>query len=385
MLNVNQYVAGSVLNALHNGDGLCAKWMPRQGQVAHELRKAAGLSPKAWRKTLVNMTKVVETQMCNKEWDGINFNHVPSVAISRYRRAFKRHTDKFGEWAAQLAENVKTPNKNPGVKVNAGAVYPYNVLGDLIHKIHYNTISNEEKNAIRGQWAALPNYGTSARVLPVADVSGSMGVGVSGSTTALDVAVSLALYFADKNTGSFKDVFATFSGRPQFEVLKGDIIDKVHQMTNAHLDMNTDIMALFKEMLQFSVKHKVPANEMPEIILILSDMQFDQCVAYNTTALEAIKEIYNHHGYEIPNVVFWNINAHNNAPVKAHTSGAALVSGFSPSIAKSILAMDKDNFTPYGMMMKTIMSDRYSLGENKKSNADIAKSILAKQYHTKFA
>ena len=102
--------------ALEKGDGLCAKWMPRQGEVAAKLRKYLGWTPKFYRKRLVELTKVVETQMCAKDWDNINFNHVPSVASARYKKAFARHTEKYKEWAAALVS--KDPEVAKTVKVN---------------------------------------------------------------------------------------------------------------------------------------------------------------------------------------------------------------------------------------------------------------------------
>ena len=113
--------------ALRNQNGLCAKWMPRKGQLAAELRTALGMSPKQYRKTLVNLTKVVESKMCAKDWDGINFSHVPSVASARYKKAFWRNAaEAYGSYVASLVKG-----DDPKVKVNAGAVYPYDVLKEI--------------------------------------------------------------------------------------------------------------------------------------------------------------------------------------------------------------------------------------------------------------
>ena len=89
-------------DALREKNGLAAKWTPRKGEVAREVREFFGMSPKFYRKSLVALTKVVETQMCAKDWDNINFSHVPSVAASRYKKAFNRNTTKFAEYVASL-------------------------------------------------------------------------------------------------------------------------------------------------------------------------------------------------------------------------------------------------------------------------------------------
>ena len=347
--------------ALEDNMGLCAKWMPRQGEVAAKLRKYLGWTPKFYRKRLVELTKVVETQMCANDWDNINFNHVPSVASARYKKAFARHTEKYKEWTAALVS--KDPKVKETVKVNAGAVYPYDVLKGVIshYRIDYN---QDQLNHIRAQWDALPNYVGNANILPLVDVSGSMtslagGYQSKSGVTCLDVAVSLGLYLADKNKGKFKDTFLTFSSSPQLLRLEGNILDKCKQMITSKWEMSTNLHAAFDKILQVARQGNVPQEEMPAMLLILSDMQFNSCSQYDDSAMEMIARKYADAGYAMPNVVFWNLNAHDNVPAKFDENGVALVSGFSPAIVKGVLAADLDDFTPEAIMLKTIMSERY--------------------------
>jgi hypothetical protein len=349
-----------IADALASGNGLCAKWMPRKGAVAAELRSALGMSPKQYRKTLVNLTKVVETQMCAKDWDNINFNHVPSLAASRYKKAFTRNTPKFAEYVAKLVKG------DPTVKVNAGAVYPYDVLKGVINPYGRPTLGKTELDHVVAQWNALPNYVGDANILPLVDVSGSMTCRAGGSSsksevTCLDVAVSLGLYLADKNVGKFKDTFLTFSSNPQLVTLRGNVVEKAAQMVKSEWQMGTNLHAAFNKILDVAVKNGVPQSEMPEMLLILSDMQFNCCSNYDDTAIQMIERKYAEAGYTVPQVVFWNLNASDNVPVKADKSGAALVSGFSPSIVKALLAADMQEFTPTGIMMKAIMNPRYDI------------------------
>ena len=344
-------------SALDAGNGLAAKWTPRKGKLAQEIRTSFGWSPKFYRKTLVNLTKVVETQMCANDWDNINFSHVPSVASARYKKAFNRHTTKFAEYVAALVKG------DSEVKVNAGAVYPYDILkgiGGWGWDARYN---KTERDHIIAQWNALPNLVGDANILPLVDVSGSMTcrAGKNNSVSCMDVAVSLGLYLAEKNQGKFKDAFLTFSGTPELLHLKGNIVEKCDQMVKSNWGMSTNLHAAFEKILNVAIKGKVPQAEMPEMLLILSDMQFDRCVNYDDSAMEMIERKYTAEGYTVPQIVFWNLNANDNVPVKSDKSGAALVSGFSPSIVKAILAADMSEFTPYGIMMKAIMNDRYAL------------------------
>lgn len=347
-----------IKDALEAGNGLCAKWMPRKGDVAVRLRTFLGWSPKRYRKTLVELTKVVEQNMCANQWDEINFNHVPSVASSRYKKAFARHTVKYKEWAEKLAKG------DTDAKVNAGAVYPYDVLKGLIGAYHMR-YDKSNLDHIKAQWEALPNYVGDANILPIVDVSGSMMCKAGGhqsksQTTCLDVSVSLGLYLADKNKGKFKDTFLTFSAKPDLVNLKGNILDKVKQMSQSEWGMNTDLHAAMQKVLDVAIKGKVPQSEMPDVLLILSDMQFDACARYDDSAMEMIERKFTSAGYEVPKIVFWNLNAKDNVPVSFRKDGTALVSGFSPSIVKAVLSGDMENFTPEGIMMKAVMVDRYS-------------------------
>jgi hypothetical protein len=353
---LKDYAFSLIKDALEAQNGLAAKWIPRKGDIAVQLRSYLGWSPKRYRKTLVSLTKVVETQMCANQWDAINFSHVPSVASSRYKKAFARHTDKYAEYIAKLVKG-----DDPTVKVNAGAIYPYDIVKSLGG---WTTPTELEQNHIIAQWDALPNYVGDANILALVDVSGSMScpAGKSTSVTCLDVALSLGIYLADKNVGKFKDTFLTFSTTPELITLKGNVVQKYDQMSRSEWQMSTDLNAAFEKILDVAVKGNVPVEEMPQILLILSDMQFDACVKHDDSAIQMIHRKYEEAGYTIPQVVFWNLNSHDNVPVKYNAKGAALVSGFSPSIMTSVLAADMEDFTPTAIMLQTIMNPRYDVG-----------------------
>ena len=355
--DVRTYAFEMIKTNLANSNGLTAKWMPRKGEVAAELRKFLGWTPKFYRKRLVELTNVVETQMCSNDWDNINFSHVPSVAAARYKKAFDRNTVKYAEYVAALVKG------DPEVKVNAGAVYPYDVLKGVATSSYNKT----QLDLVVKQWEALENFVGDANVLPLIDVSGSMtcaagcalaGIGV---TTCLDVAVSLGLYVAEKNKGKFKDTFLTFSNSPELLHLKGNIVEKMHQMVKSDWGMNTNLVKAMDMILSVALQGNVPQEEMPEMLLIMSDMQFDQCARFDDSAMEMIRRKFETSGYALPKIVFWNINSSGNAPVKYDMRGVALVSGFSPAILKAVLSGDTTQFTPESIMLQAIMSPRYDL------------------------
>lgn len=342
-----------IKGALENGEALCAKWLPRKGVGAVKLRNALGWSPKRYRKTLVSLTNVVETQMCDNKWDSIEYSKVPSVAMARYKRAFTNHDGtRFLEFNNKVLEGSE--------KINTGAIYPYDVLKTMFSSWVIDDVSTAERKNIIAQWMNLPNYlegSENFRMLPICDVSGSMFTRVSGSTTALLVCISLGLYIAERNEGAFKDYFMTFSQRPELVKLSGNIIQRVHNMSRADWGMNTNLQATFNTILDSAVRDSVPANEMPTHLLILSDMEFDSAVNYNDTAMDMVRREYLDAGYEMPNIIFWNLcSRHSNVPVKLGENGTALVSGFSPQIVTSLM---KGSLNPEQVMLDTINSGRY--------------------------
>ncbi len=343
-----------IKQALAEGNRLAAKWMPRKGPIAVELTRFLELSPKAYRKLLVGLTKVVESQMCSKQWNEINFSHVPSVASARYQKAFGRNASEA--YSAYIAE-LKKPEaeRTVSVKINAAAVYPH----DIVKSVFTGNAAVADE-----QWKALPNYVGNARILPMVDVSGSMGsinYSYSGVVQPIEVAVALGLYLSDKNTSAFKDLFLTFTAKPEFVQVSGTLSERIRKMSTSAWQMSTNLHAAFDEILKVAVKGGVAQEDMPEALLILSDMQFDACARYDDSALQMIHRKYSAAGYTVPKIIFWNLNAgYGNNPVTFDSRGTAHISGFSPSIMKSVLANDLEDYTPYNVMLKTLMSDRYA-------------------------
>lgn len=333
-------------NALEQKNGLCAKWMPRQGEVAAILRKAMGYSPKAWRKLLVSLTNVVETQMCANNWTAIKFEQVPSRAFSIYRNAFKRHEPLRFDQFIDRAEKGE-------VKINASAIFPHDIL--------YNVMNDHSDRASVQQWNNLPDYteGKEENLLVMADVSGSMGgmyKGANGPAPML-VSVTLALYTSERLRGAFKDCFLTFSSNPQFVRVTGDIRSRVEQISRSQWQMSTDLQAAFWLILHTATRNNVPQSDMPTKIVIVSDMEFNRCVEGGTN-YDNIRSKYEEAGYKLPQVVFWNVNGRpGNVPVRYDTSGAALISGYNPTILKSLL--EGDVKSPQQFMLDVVMSSRY--------------------------
>ncbi len=353
-----------IISALKSENGLCAKWMPRKGTFANKIRKHMQISPKEFRQLLVKLSNTVEQKMCAKEFGAINYSHVPSLAMSRYMTAFhKQDTDRFVQFREALKKG------DPGVKVNAGAVYPYDIIKSIKH--------GGDKTVNQKQWESLENYllGSTERIMPMCDVSGSMqrAVGGNNNLSALDVALSLGMYISERNEGPFKDAFVTFTEKPTLQYLKGNIADRLQQF-GGHVGYNTNVEAAFRSILDAGVSRKLTQEEMPTMLLIISDMEFDAFRGWdNPTAQQMVDKLYAEANaklkaagsdivYVVPKTVWWKINARqDNNPVQFAQTGSALVSGFSPALMKTLVQGGLETFTPYSVMMKTISVPRYDV------------------------
>lgn len=342
---VKQFIADTLIGQ-RPGYQLCAKWMPRQGHFAIDMAKFCKISHKNWRKMLVHATNVVEQKMCAQEWDKIEYSHLPSIAAKQYQKAFGLHDpDGYAKYKEKLESGE--------AKVNAGAIFPHDVIMG---------INRGDAVVGQAQWDALPNFMGDNSALAMIDTSGSMGVAVGSNENVhcIDVAIALGLYVAEKQTGAFKDTYLTFSNKPQLAVFQGKTVaEKLRNMDHGGWDMNTNIVAALDKILQVATMSKVAQADMPKFLIILSDMQFDQCVTNsNYSFMEVAKMKYEVAGYTMPKVVFWNLRATSNKPCAFNESGTALISGFSPAIMKAVLAAK--SLTPYDLMMDTIGSDRYA-------------------------
>lgn len=343
-----------IAQALAQKNGLCAKWMPRQGEFANKLRKFLGIkTPKEYRKLLVDLSDTVEQKISAGEWDQIAFDKLPSLAAKRYQSLFNKYAAvAYAEYKKKLEEGE--------AKVNASTLYPHECIVSLRHG---------DATISQAQWDALPDYlnGSDRRILPLVDVSGSMDARAGGhnsrstvTVTCMDVAIALGLYISERNTGPFHNKFITFHESPSFFEVSGSLSERVRQARRAPWGGSTNLEKVFEILLDSALTHKISQEEMPTDILVLSDMQFDFAFRRPSISLfERITELYEQSGYKRPKIVFWNINSSgNNVPITAGIADTGLVSGFSPSVIKGVLSGEID---PIGIMMSIISNERYNL------------------------
>ena len=337
---------------IESDHSLCAKYCPRKGEWFYHLRKILKMSPSEFRHFIVSKTQVVENFMCANEWNSIKYEEVPSVAGLRYKNTFIKHD---GERYNQYIQSVLKGE----TKINSSVLYP----NDIYHNYRYQSNGATSADAIKAMWNNLPNFmeGCKDRILPVCDVSGSM------YGTPMEVSVALGCYISERNEGPFKDAFITFSAKPELQILSGDIISRFKQLVKAPWGMNTNLQAVFDLILRRAQETHMAQELMPTKILIISDMHFDAACGYGwcgsspeLTNFEAIKAKYAAAGYEMPGIIFWNVNGDaGNVPVTMRDQNVGLVSGYSPSILNSVLQAKV--LSPMELMLSTVNAERYSV------------------------
>lgn len=336
---------------------LLGKWLPsinasdsRTIANAQKIAKFCCLSYKEYRQALVRLRakiKIIENNLREMDYS-FDYSKQPSKAMLKYRAAFIRNDgDRYREFLSSV-ERGET-------KLNTGALMPYEIIRSVFN---YGIRDASQRRALDVTWNNLPDYGSDENAIAVVDGSGSMYG--CGSPSPITVAMSLGIYFAERNRGAFHNHFITFSETPRLVEIKGkDITEKVQYCAGYNEVANTNISAVFDLILNTAVKNKLPQSELPSAIYIISDMEFDYCAEdADVSNFANAKAKFEAHGYRLPRVIFWNVESRNRQqPVTMHESGTALVSGCTPKLFEMVASGECD---PYSFMLSVINSDRYA-------------------------
>lgn len=356
---------------------LLAKWLKSENTsssqsraLANKTREAFHMNHKQYRKTLSTLReriKVLERLMSENRWDEIEFDKIPSKAGLVYRNAFARRDIIKAKYEHFMKDEKTT--------VNAGTLYPYEVVAkayNLTRSSYYTwgydrRFSNDgidystERAAINKYWDNLTDYfnGCTLDALCMIDTSGSMWG--SEASAPINVAISLGLYAAERARGPFAGHYISFSRKPQLIETDGvDFVDKVRRIYSTNVCENTNIEAAFDMVLNTAIKNRCKQSDLPKTIIVVSDMEFDGQRGYygysNKTFMENIAIKWQRAGYQMPNLVYWNVQARQNNIPMTVKDGISYVSGFSPVLFEQIMK----GKTAFDLMMDKLNSERYA-------------------------
>ena len=346
---------------------LLGKWLPSVNasngetvRMAKLIAKAFGLSDRDYRKALVKLRtriRIIENNLREKDYT-FDYSKQPSKAMFKYRKAFLRND---GERYGAFMEKVQKGE----AKLHTGTLLPYEIVEPCLYAngfwsnhCYMLPMSEQEKLALNATWGALEDYATDENALAIVDTSGSMYC--QGDPVPASVALSLGLYFAERAKGPYRNHFIEFSAHPELIEIKGETFaDRLRYIASFNEVANTNIEAVFDLILAAAVNNRVPQSELPAQLYIISDMEFDSCVhGASLTNFENAKRRYEAAGYQLPQLVFWNVASRNRQqPVTVNDRGVALVSGCSPRIFSMTMEGELD---PWRFMLSVINTERYA-------------------------
>ena len=351
-----------ILNGEEDGNiSLLAKWIktpdassPRTKALGIKTAKfiTGGKPVKDYKRDLRKLRKhlkLVEIKMSANKWTDIEYDKIPSRAMFVHKNAFENHdSEGFRKYISDVKSGKKT--------INADTVYPF----DIAKKILY---SNEKDFSLYEElWKQLPNtVDGSHNFLVMADTSGSM----TGDPMAKSI--GLAIYFAQRNMGPMHNLYMTFSESPTIEDISKypDLESAIRGILRiGRWGFNTDLEKAFGFLLEFAMDNNIKQEDMPESLIIISDMEIDEATYCNDeedpfSFQSKMEAKYKDAGYTLPNIVYWNCASRQNLfHSDANHKGVQLVSGNSVNTFK--LLAKSLGMTPHEVMMEAITAPRYS-------------------------
>ena len=346
----------------NKGVSLLAKWIAtpdsksestsRLGKIT---AKKLGYSYKTMRdyknklRALRKYINIPEAKMCSGKWDDIEYSKCTSRFILKNRKALLKHdADRFNAWLDATAKGK--------ANINTGTLTPY----DVIHQL----VSDGNSKELDVMWNNLEDNCT-GNAMVMCDTSGSMSFVYSGMVKPIEVAIALSIYLSQRNKGDLKNIVMTFESIPNVVELNSKSLNGNYNiLKDAPWGGSTDLEAAFDLLLRLAVKNKVPVEDMPDALIIISDMQIN-CLGNGMidedgrmTFFDTMKIRFEERGYKMPHAVFWNVNAIKPTfHASMNDAGVSFVSGYSTNVYKQV--MESLGKTPYEMMLSVVESERY--------------------------
>ena len=340
---------------------LLAKWLPsdntsslRTRQTAARLIKALGMEQRDYRRMVTSLRArigLAERQLTNRHLERINYEAVPAQAMLKYRSAFAR---RDGERFAGYLSDVENGDK----VMHADTLFPYEILRPFFR--NYRVCDAEGADVLEQLWAYLPGVIGNTNAISVVDTSGSM-YGSWGPLKPALISQAMGLYCAERCKGIFHNHLITFESDPHLVEVHGETLrDKLLYLRSFPWGFSTNLEAVFTLILKTAVDYNIPQDELPQVLYIFSDMEFNCAVRdADKTVYENARELFESYGYKMPAVVFHNVNSWQmQTPVTAHTRGTALTSGASTAMLSHSF---DGNVTPMDHMLRVLNSKRYAM------------------------
>ncbi len=366
---------------------LCAKWIPSEkssnGYIYKMIAKKYGYKYDYFRRNIVaplrRKLELLETKMCKKEYSSIEYEKVPSVAMNKHSKIRSKKgilmdvRKKNGLKGDDLKENAFLRNdktrfleykenlKSGKSKINASILYPHIVVNNYVTE-NGKFKSENVDDLYEAQWneivKKMESLGTLNETLVLSDVSGSM----DGIPMLISYSLGLLISSLSKSE-VWRNMVMTFESNPQWVNVSGETLyERLGKIVKAPWGGSTNFVKAYELILEMCVKYKLSQDDVPKRLIVISDMQFDSADSrMNNSSFEEMKLQFNIHGYEMPQMVFWNVRSTDTKPVLSDVKNVCLVSGYSPNVLKSVIESNYEDVTPINIVMKAIMDSRYDI------------------------
>lgn len=317
----------TVLDYLHTeiekGNELVKKWMPRYSSknlmLAREIAKYWGMNKQQYGHFVKCNT--TENKMSRHNYDELQFEHIPSLAMIKYAQAFATKPETKERYLQYLAD-VKAGKKD--LKVSTTTVYDiYRNREKIDADLFFSKIEK-----ISGSW------------IPIVDSSGSM----QDSNDSYGKAMAIGHYLAKCSTycpnkvvsfsshpqlitlGTMPERFDYWARRKATETYKSQYEREIASMHTGDCS-NTDFGAVMRLLSNLD-------GDMPQYLVVLSDMEFD---CGSRSSKNETMEYFKEKGYTT-RIVWWNLNSRHMTAPEMDSDGNIFLSGYSPMLLKYLEA-----------------------------------------------
>ncbi|KAK1362559.1 Vacuolar protein sorting-associated protein 26A-like [Heracleum sosnowskyi] len=277
---------------------------------------------------LREVLQLPEVYMSAQEWNSLAYTRVASVAMKNYTDVFMWHDkERFTKYLEEVKEGK--------AKIAAGALFPHDII-----KTCLQGESEGKETVAELQWKRMVDdmlqKGKLSNTIAVCDVSAYI------SPISKNVSLGLGLLLSEISEGPWKGQVITFSQNPQLHFIQGNsLLEKCKYFESLEYGHNTNFRRVFDQILNVALVANLSREQMIKRVFVFSHMEFSQASPNKwETDYQAIRKKFKKNGYEVPEIVFWNLSGSCSTPVTAKQTGVALLSGFSKNLFKLFLDHD---------------------------------------------
>lgn len=308
---------------IEKGNELIKKWMPRYSSkhllTARAIAAHFGMTKQEYGHFIKCNT--TENKLSRHNFDEIEFEHVPSLAMIKYAKAFAKKPELCERYAKYL-EDVKAGKKD--LKVSTTTVYDiYKNRTRIDADLFFSKIEK-----ISGSW------------IPIVDTSGSM----QDSNDSMGKALAIGHYLA-KCSSYCPNKVISFSSRPQLITLgeqpkRDSYYGRLYKVAGEKSQYNKEINSMYTgdcSNTDFGAVMNLLAHldgNMPEYLIVLSDMEFDEG---SNMSKQKTMNLFKSKGYNTK-IVWWNLNSRHTTAPEMDNYGNIFLSGYNPMLLKYLQA-----------------------------------------------